>query len=209
MQLLAHRGYWLDPKEKNTEIAFSRALSFGFGIETDFRDLNGQLVVSHDIPLVGAMAASEFAVLYHSCPVAAPLAINIKSDGLQHLVDQFIQDAGFQACFVFDMAVPDMRAYIGLNIPIYTRQSEYEAVPSFLPSCQGVWLDAFESTWYDDSVINAILAQGKGVAIVSPELHGRPHLELWQWLKTHRLHEHSLLSICTEFPRQAQEFFDV
>jgi hypothetical protein len=209
MQLIAHRGYWLDPKEKNTDIAFSRALSHGFGIETDFRDLNGQLVVSHDIPLVGAMAASEFVALYRSCPVTAPLALNIKSDGLQHLVDQFIQDAGFQACFVFDMAVPDMYAYIGLGVPTYTRLSEYETVPSLLSSCQGVWLDAFESTWYDLSVINPILAQGKGVAIVSPELHGRSHMELWQWLKMNKLHEQSLVSLCTDFPLQAQEFFDV
>ena len=27
MQLIAHRGYWVDPKEKNTKIAFSRALT--------------------------------------------------------------------------------------------------------------------------------------------------------------------------------------
>lgn len=208
MHLIAHRGYWLDPKEKNTDIAFSRALSHGFGIETDFRDLNGQLVVSHDIPLVGAMSVGEFLSLYRACPVNAPLALNIKSDGLRNLVGQFIQDAGFHACFVFDMAVPDMRAYIDSGLPTYTRLSECEPVPSLLSSCQGVWLDAFESTWYDLGVINPILAQGKGVAIVSPELHGRPHLELWQWLKMNKLHEQSLVSLCTDFPMQAQEFFN-
>lgn len=208
MQIIAHRGYWLDVEEKNTKIAFLRALNHGFGIETDFRDLNGQLVVSHDIPLVGAMAASEFVALYRSCPVAAPLALNIKSDGLQHLVDKFIQDAGFQTCFVFDMAVPDMRAYIGLGVPTYTRLSEYETAPSLLSSSQGVWLDTFESTWYDLDVINPILAQCKGVAIVSPELHGRPHLELWHWLKMNKLHEQSLMFLCTDFPLQAQEFFN-
>ena len=74
MQLIAHRGFWLDPKEKNTEIAFSRALSHGFGIETDFRDLNGQLVISHDIPVIGAMSANQLIALYKACPVNAPLA---------------------------------------------------------------------------------------------------------------------------------------
>lgn len=208
IKFIAHRGYWIDPNEKNTDIAFSRALSHGFGIEADFRDLNGRLVVSHDIPLVGAMSVSEFSSLYRACPVTAPLALNIKSDGLQHLVNQFIQDAGFQSCFVFDMAVPDMRAYISLGVPTYTRLSEYEAIPSFLSSCHGVWLDAFESTWYDLGVIKSILAQGKGVAIVSPELHSRSHLELWQWLKMNKLHEQSLVSLCTDFPLQAQEFFN-
>jgi hypothetical protein len=101
-----------------------------------------------------------------------------------------------------------MYAYIGLGVPTYSRLSEYETVPSLLSSCQGVWLDAFESTWYDLGVINPILAQGKGMAIVSPELHGRSYLELWQWLKMNKLHEHSLVSLCTDFPMQAQEFFD-
>lgn len=207
MQIIAHRGYWLDPKEKNTEIAFSRALSHGFGIETDFRDLDGRLVVSHDIPLVGAMSVDQFIAIFKACPVTAPLAINIKSDGLQYLINQFIKDVGFRTCFVFDMAVPDMRAYISLGVPTYTRLSEYETVPSLLASCQGIWLDAFESIWYDVSLLGSILAGGKGVAIVSPELHGRPHSELWQLLKASGLHEHSLLSLCTDFPLQAQEFF--
>jgi hypothetical protein len=205
---MAHRGYWLDPKEKNTAIAFSRALTHGFGIETDFRDLDGQLVVSHDIPLVGAMSADQFIAIFKACPVNAPLALNIKSDGLQHLIGKFVQEASFPNFFVFDMAVPDMRAYIDIRIPAYTRQSEYENAPALLSSSQGVWLDAFESTWYDLGVINTILAQDKGVAIVSPELHGRPHLELWQWLKMNKLHAQSLVSLCTDFPLQAQEFFN-
>ncbi len=168
-----------------------RALTHGFGIETDFRDLNCQLVVSHDMPLSDAMSADEFAALYRSTSIEAPFALNIKSDGLQCLMNQFIQDAGFQTCFVFDMAMPDMLAYISLGIPAYTRLSEYEAIPSLLSACKGVWLDAFESTWYDFFDINTVLDQDKGVAIVSPELHGRPHLEFWQWLKVNRLHEHS------------------
>jgi hypothetical protein len=208
MQLIAHRGYWLDPKEKNTQAAFLRALTHGYGIETDFRDCNGELVISHDIPLIGAMSAKEFVTLYQAHPVKAPLALNIKADGLQHLIAQFVTEAAFHNYFIFDMAVPDMRGYIHLGLPTYSRQSEYESIPAILSSCQGVWLDAFQSTWYEIGTINAILDQGKGVAIVSPELHGRPHLELWQWLKMNKLHEQSLVSLCTDFPMQAQEFFN-
>jgi hypothetical protein len=209
MQLIAHRGYWLDPKEKNTETAFLRALTHGYGIETDFRDCNGELVISHDIPLIGAMSASKFIALYHDHPVTAPLALNIKADGLQQLISQFVAEAAFRKYFVFDMAVPDMRGYIHLGLPTYSRQSEYESMPALLSSCQGVWLDAFQSTWYEMGAISSILDQGKGVAIVSPELHGRPHLTFWQCLKDHGLHKHGLVSLCTDFPRQAQEFFNV
>ncbi len=209
MQLIAHRGYWLDPIEKNTKAAFLRALTHGYGIETDFRDCNGGLVISHDIPLIGAMSANELIRLYQAHPVKAPLALNIKADGLQDLIRQFVTEAAFHNYFVFDMAVPDMRGYIHLGLSTYSRQSEYEPIPALLSSCQGVWLDAFQSTLYELDVINAIVDQGKGVAIVSPELHGRPYLPLWQYLKDHGLHEHGLVSLCTDFPRQAQEFFDV
>ena len=30
--------------------AFERAINFGFGIETDIRDFDGNLVIAHDLP---------------------------------------------------------------------------------------------------------------------------------------------------------------
>lgn len=35
MRIIAHRGYWFSAQEKNTEVAFYRAFSMGFGTETD------------------------------------------------------------------------------------------------------------------------------------------------------------------------------
>ena len=205
--IIAHRGYWLDPTEKNTSTAFTRALENGFGIETDFRDLNGELVISHDIPTAGAMKASQFADLYRMHPVAAPLALNIKADGLHSLMNEFIGRAGFKSAFVFDMAVPDMRAYLNNHISTFTRLSEYEPQPALLGSCNGVWLDAFEGEWYDASTINALLDQSKQVAIVSPELHARPHLPIWELIRENDFHLNNLVSICTDFPMQAKEYF--
>jgi glycerophosphoryl diester phosphodiesterase len=51
MKIIAHRGMWFNKHEQNTLVAFERALENGFGIETDFRDFNGSLVISHDLPL--------------------------------------------------------------------------------------------------------------------------------------------------------------
>ena len=50
MEILSHRGYWKTVTEKNTIIAFKRSFNLGFGTETDIRDLNGNLVISHDMP---------------------------------------------------------------------------------------------------------------------------------------------------------------
>jgi len=207
MQIIAHRGYWLTESEKNTSTAFIRALEHGFGIETDFRDLNGSLVVSHDVPVDGVMKVAEFIDLYKRTPVLAPMALNIKSDGLYSLVKNLIAELGVTNCFVFDMSVPDTRGYIAEQIPFFTRLSEYETVPAFLEHSQGVWLDAFESEWYEATVIQNLLNSNKQVAIVSPELHRRSHLESWHFLKQNKFHQHELVSLCTDFPLKAKEYF--
>jgi hypothetical protein len=46
----------------------------------------------------------------------------------------------------------------------------------------GVWLDAFESDWYDAGTIHRLLAADKPVAVVSSELHGRDPQPLWKLL---------------------------
>ena len=50
MIIISHRGYWIQPAEKNTEEAFSRSFERGMGTETDVRDHRGELVISHDMP---------------------------------------------------------------------------------------------------------------------------------------------------------------
>ena len=39
MQVISHRGYWKAASEKNTQTAFKRSFSLGYGTETDVRDL--------------------------------------------------------------------------------------------------------------------------------------------------------------------------
>ncbi len=207
MHIIAHRGFWLELNEKNTEIAFTRAVDYGFGIETDFRDFNGKLVISHDIPHDGVMDATEFSKLVMNSGPNTPLAINIKSDGLYNLVNQFIKQTNIKNSFVFDMAIPDMLSYVKTGTQVFTRQSEYERTPVLISECQGVWLDAFESDWYDLDIINAILGQKKSLAIVSPELHGRSYLRLWSFLRENSLHENESISLCTDFPNYAKKYF--
>ncbi|MEL6681407.1 MAG: hypothetical protein AAFQ09_02035, partial [Pseudomonadota bacterium] len=59
MIVISHRGYWKTAEEKNTKTAFERSFSLGYGTETDFRDLDRQLVIAHDPPQAGAMPADE------------------------------------------------------------------------------------------------------------------------------------------------------
>ena len=206
MQILAHRGFWVNEVEKNDRTAIQSALDEGFGVETDVRDWSGKLVISHDPPTNPNYHLTDvFRQSALSDSHANTLALNIKSDGLapsiKSLVDQFPK----QKYFVFDMSVPDVRQYIKLGLHVFTRASEVEMQPAFLTEARGVWLDAFFSDWYELDVVESFLANGKEVCVVSPELHGRPHQLAWDKLK--QLNSLNELYLCTDFPDQAKEFF--
>ena len=83
--------------------------------------------------------------------------------------------------------------------------SEVEQQPPWLDRATGIWLDAFESEWYTESVIHHFLQMGKRVCIVSPELHRRPYHNLWEWLKP--IAQETNLMLCTDMPNQAAEYF--
>ncbi|GAA4679995.1 PI-PLC domain-containing protein [Frondihabitans cladoniiphilus] len=199
MRILSHRGHWLDASEKNTLAAFERSFAGGFGTETDLRDLAGTVVISHDMPTGPEMTASDFLGLDRASSL--PLALNIKADGQADVVRRLIDAAGADQAFVFDMAVPDMLAYFAAGVPVYTRMSEVEREPAWLERSTGVWLDAFEGTWYDRELVERLLVDGTHVCVVSPELHGRDHLATWEILAP--LVDAPNLSICTDLPLDA------
>lgn len=207
MRIVAHRGHWLLPQEKNSLNAFTRALQGGVGIETDLRDANGCVVIAHDLPTGGEMTLDEFLSLAARYPESRPLALNIKADGLQRLVSEALARHAIHDAFVFDMSVPDTLGYVRHGVPLYTRCSEYEPSPACLDQAAGIWLDAFNDEWYDWQLVRGWLAAGKAVCIVSPELHGRSHHEWWEELRANQLHDEPLLELCTDFPDNAKDFF--
>lgn len=209
MKILAHRGFWTAAAEKNSWAAFERALQGGFGIETDLRDAGGSVVISHDMPRGGEISLDQFLALCAAYPQARPLALNIKADGLQSLVREALAAHAIDHAFVFDMALPDALGYLQQQLPTYTRCSEYENPPAYLARAAGIWLDAFHGEWYAPPDIAAWLQQDKAVCLVSPELHRRPHLAFWTQLRDSGLHRHPLLSLCTDFPTDAKDFFSV
>lgn len=206
LKVISHRGYWLKPEEKNSEQAFTRSFSMGFGTETDIRDCAGRLLISHDMPQGQEMSCAqmlELAQAGQQQPLT--LALNIKADGLALALRQELLRFPALDCFVFDMSVPDMRAYFQAGVPVFTRMSEVEREPAWLDQCAGVWLDGFESVWFDNVVIENLLERGKRVCVVSPELHKRDHLPLWQQLKP--IAQRDGLILCTDIPEDAVRFF--
>jgi hypothetical protein len=207
MKLVAHRGHWLTPEEKNSFGAFERAWSGSFGIETDVRDLGGNVVISHDPPAKGAMEFERLLQARSALGPETPFALNIKADGLHTLIADLARRYRVKDYFVFDMSVPDTLHYLRTNIPVFLRLSEYERETPLLDRAAGVWLDAFEDEWWTLDIVRSLNARRKAVAIVSPELHHRPHQALWRRLKELEPEVQSNLMLCTDFPGKAEKFF--
>ena len=215
MLILAHRGLWREAAEQNSLAALQRALVEGFGVETDIRDCAGQLVISHDPPLAGAIPFAAFLDEYSKLGSSQMLALNIKADGLTRLLADAL---GYhritrEQYFVFDMPPPDARQYLQLGMPCFTRQSEIEPIPAFIDEASGIWLDCFAEDWINADVIEGHCRAGRMVGLVSPELHGRDWQAAWkEWRKAYRdLQRQGFgqrIMICTDHPREARAYFN-
>ncbi|WP_435952399.1 hypothetical protein [Dryocola sp. BD626] len=207
MQFLAHRGAWLSRHEQNTPQALHKALVSGWGIETDIRDLNGELVISHDMPRNGALSVAQFLDDYIETKATGMLALNIKADGLTATLKQLLDERGITRYFCFDMSVPDSLAYLKHGMSTAARLSEYENEGMLSEAAKTLWVDGFSHLNVKNEQLARWLDKGKQVCLVSPELHGRDPFELWQqlaWLPDElRLNQN--LMLCTDNPATVSE----
>jgi glycerophosphoryl diester phosphodiesterase len=207
MRIISHRGYWIEDSEKNTLPAFERSFSLNYGTETDIRDFDGDLVISHDIANKSCIKLTDFFNIYNAKNSKLPLALNIKSDGLQEMLFKFLKVHSINNYFVFDMSIPDTIMYLKKGMNVFVRQSEYESGESFYEKVSGIWLDSFEGFWYSEELVKKHLDNGKKVAIVSSELHKRDYLKHWAYLKNWSIINNDNLILCTDLPEKANKFF--
>lgn len=205
MYILAHRGYWLYKEEENTLDAFQRAYENGFGIETDVRDYNEQLVISHNIPAAGCTAFSDFADQYAKEGKSLPLALNVKADGMQKILKNILQLYEIDHYFMFDMSIPEQVVYIHDGFHTFSRQSEYEREIIMYGQTEGVWMDEFKTAWITEEIIANHLANGKRIGIISSEIHNQDSDRLWNIIAPFQNSEKLLL--CTDEPMKARNFF--
>jgi hypothetical protein len=195
--ILAHRGYWKSVSEMNTAEAIAKALQKGFGVETDFRDFQGNLVLSHDI------IDEQELIPFNGFSSSDRYAINLKSDGLAKLLLPDLSVLIQSNSFVFDGSIPEMIRYRDSGIPHALRLSEYETE---LPwKSQYVWVDAFESDWWisDNRLKN--LFSSHHLVFVSPELHGRDHRLAFEAFVDFRRTFGKVFSVCTDLPSELLE----
>jgi len=210
VDIIAHRGLWLKESEQNSIESLTQAIKSGYGVETDIRDLDGKIVISHDLPNKKNILLSSFLEIYQSLNsfngFKPSIAINIKSDGLHEKLVDLIDRFDVNNYFVFDMSIPDTLKYINLKLNTFIRISEYEIYPRKLKGIKGVWIDQFKKQWFTIDEISKHLIEGRDVCIVSSELHGRDEHELWKNIK-HSSFDGRIM-ICTDKPRKAEQYFN-
>lgn len=207
MKILAHRGFWKEEREKNTEAALLRAFEHGYGIETDIRDYQGKLVISHNIADYACPLLETLLKAYKEKGYTTEVALNIKADGLQSMLMPLLQKYKINNYFLFDMSVPELVVYEREKFVFYTRQSDIE-FPLLFDKASGVWLDSFyNSQWIQPQIIETLLSSNKKVCIVSPELHGYKYSGVWEMLKQQEYFKSDLISLCSDKPDLAEEFF--
>ncbi|MES2823705.1 MAG: hypothetical protein V4732_08895 [Pseudomonadota bacterium] len=211
MEFLAHRGLWFEKNERNDLAALFRGLVDGYGLETDIRDLDGQLVISHDIPLKDTVVSvEELFSFYTKSSFSSTLALNIKSDGLQSKLYTMLMQYNIENYFVFDMSIPDTLSYLKSGMKTFARRSDIENSPELYLRSQGIWLDELVDEWVTADVIVTEAKNVSKLCIVSGELHGRDYKQQWKQIKK-ALDlgcPSDKLLLCTDVPHIAKEFFN-
>ena len=213
MNIIAHRGFWLEDYEQNTLQAFNRALDNKFGIELDVRDCNKQIVISHNPP---DKKTEKFTNIFKSLSKnknfkKVIFAINIKSEGLEkQIVDLLKRFKIVKNSFVFDMSIPTLYNFqkkYKKNIRVATRHSDLEQIPVLYKNSNWVWIDELKESWIKNNEIIAHVLRKKQVCLVSPELHNRAYKKKWQQLRKLPKSVLKKIYICTDFPHVADIFF--
>ena len=241
IEIIEHRGGWCkgikkydEQKLQNSYKAFCNSFERKNGIETDIRDMEGDIVISHDIPSGKEVRLEKIlSLLVENYNSLETLALNIKSDGIQKKLKETLEKYDIDRYFVFDILIPEVFMFKKYGLNYYLRHSEYEPSPKkrgclLYKHAKGVWLDQLiepkggteQISWISRDVIQSHLNEGKKVAIASPELHlwGRMHpYKLYKLIWNHYKevfknlrscgYKLNNIAICTDLPKEARIFF--
>ena len=211
--ILAHRGIWSQGHKPNSLSSLEKALTAGFGIETDLRDHCGEIVVSHDPIQHGReiVYARQFlaGIRNDTQKPHGRIALNIKSDGLAGQLKSELADLLIRSnrSFFFDMSIPDTLQYVRADLPFYIRMSEYEERPPLGLNPKGIWMDNFLGAFDQVAAALQYLNAGYRVCVVSSELHHRDRMSLWHLIRESGIHKNQCFEICTDMPYDALRYF--
>lgn len=191
--IFAHRGFWHTRSEQNSKIAIDRAKLLNVSVEVDIRTLADQIVISHDL---NDSISTQFPDLEFFSKNR--VAINIKEDGLQDKLHNYVSNMRANNSFIFDASIPEMVKYYEKDFPTALRLSEFEQEIPWKTT--NIWLDSFYSDWWIKKDIIQKFSDNYNLIVVSPELHHRDHKQAWDVVLNHLQKGNPNLGICTDYP---------
>ena len=175
-----------------------------YGVELDLRDVNNELVLTHDPFTTGERFCDYLKHYQHGTMI-----LNIKSERIEHKVLEAISQAGtVKDYFFLDSSFPMIHTLVKQNESnIAVRFSEYEPIESALAlkgKIKWVWIDCFNVLPLNQAVYQQLKQHFK-LCIVSPELQGHP-IEMIASFAT-KLNQFPVDAICTKRPSIWQKEF--
>lgn len=216
--IIAHRGLWLESKLiPNSFNALKAAMENGFSIETDIRDNSESIIINHDplyeknIQKEYVIKLSEIFLLGKELNYESKFYLNIKSDGLSESLSNLLINYPQIKYTTFDQSVPDLLLYKEKQLNYSIRISPYEENLSLQEPLRSIIFDPLKILDFYEKLKTFVMKNSfTNVCIISPELHGCydeiKRNTIWQIIKDLRIH-YPLLSICTDYPFLAYEFF--
>lgn len=198
MQIYAHRGFWNGEFTlQNSKLAIKKAFELGLGVEIDLWKVLDEIYITHDGDS-REFAFYEFMDIWSTFS-DMPVAFNIKTDGIANKISDEFKDFG-SSNFFFDMSFPESIKFIEADLPIAVRVSELEPLSLKKKNNQLYWMDSFYSEWWLQNFNDVSNIFEKSI-IVSPELHGRAHMQAWNFIQDNRPY-----GICTDYPLEFLDF---
>ena len=94
-----------------------------------------------------------------------------KKEEIENEIKQTLIKSNISNYFTFDWVVPSLMKALNKEIVCAFRLSEYEK--DIFSQCDWVWVDSFQTIWFDAEYLASLKKLGLKVALVSPELHNR------------------------------------
>jgi glycerophosphoryl diester phosphodiesterase len=221
--ILAHRANLSGPRSvaENSLAACAAALDLGFGLETDLRrDASGAFYISHDpVPRTYENSLPAYTELFRRHP-AAVIAMNVKELGYESELIELVNSGRLgpnSFYFDFELLEPKtpgasqkkIRSLPGnpgvrLAARLSDRNEPWAQCHS-IPA-EIVWGDEFDSLWLTEKDVRQVRAAGRRLYMISPEIHGFDLAAMkarWRDFKNWGVD-----GICTDYPLEAQKFFN-
>jgi len=163
MHFIAHRI---------NQLEVLRKLPREYGAEIDLRDRGERLILQHDPFSDGEDAEPFFAEYNHGT-----LILNIKSERIEHRVQELMHKYNIENYFFLDSSIPMIvNLSKGGEKRIAVRFSEYEGldtVLNFSGVVDWIWVDCFSKLPLHKAEMQQLKKAGFRLCLVSPELQGR------------------------------------